>query len=65
MVCAAGIAPMHSFLGITKEDLHTAVNVSPLGTFICCEEATQRIKSNERLTARKKEARRTCILRAS
>ncbi|MEN2430601.1 SDR family NAD(P)-dependent oxidoreductase [Comamonas sp. F1-6] len=65
MVCAAGIAPMHSFLGITKEDLHTAVNVSPLGTFICCEEATRRIKSNERLTARKKEARRTCILRAS
>jgi len=28
-------------------------------------QATRRIKSNERLTARKKEARRTCILRAS
>lgn len=56
---------MHSSLGITKEDLRTAVNVNPLGTFICCWEATRRMKPDDRLIARKKEARRTCILRAS
>lgn len=56
---------MRSFLDITDEDFRTVVDVSPLSTFICCEEATRRMKPNDRLTARKKEARRTCILRAS
>ena len=62
---AANIGPMRSFLDITDEDFRTVVDVSQLGTFICCEEATRRMKPNDRLTARKKEARRTCILRAS
>ncbi len=49
MVCAAGIGPMRMFDDITDEDFREVMDVNLLGTFICAQEASRRMKEGGRI----------------